>query len=609
MKVTHLAYFIGFCIASILLLTNNTYAQYVEIKTNQTEDKPTDSVIIQEDISKLFEKDPNTYYTPYFDSMIERKKFKIAEKVVLDKLKQSFNQPDPQLFIDLGNVYLKLNKETKAKEQFDKALKMVNGDDMLTKRLAKSFLEIGRIDYAIHIYERATNILMNPNIYSGVLANLYTQNGQLEKAIEFLFIRNPGLNVNVDYTKTILLQILGNDPVKLQQVQKIVINKINEQPENIYFVDILTWIYTQKNDWDGALLQIEAIDERNKEQGKRLIEFARTAANDRQFDIADKAYNDVLAKGRDMPYFMVATSEQMSTNLARLKNDPGSANKGIIDSIIRKYDNYSNENLQFNSAETASEYAQIEALYANNAEKGILILQSAITRPDIRRDQVGRLKLQMGDYYLLLGKIWDASLTYSQVDKEFKQDLMGEDARFRNAKLAYYRGDFDWAQRQLLILKSATSELIANDALALSVLITENVEDSNTYPLRRFAYADLLLAQNKDSVALQLLDSITNAFPKHPLVDDILMLHAKIAEKHHDYEKALLYLDKIYKEYGTDVLGDDAVFKKAEIYQINLHDKEKAKQYYEQLIIEYPGSTLIQTARQRLHDINVPIAP
>src|SRR5262249_39209495 len=160
--------------------------------------------------------------------------------------------------------------------------------------------------------------------------------------------------------------------------------------------------------------------------------------------------------------------------------------------------------------------------------------------------------LQMGDYYLIAGKMWDASLTYSQVDKEFKQDFMGEDARFRNAKLAYYRGDFDWAQRQLTILKSATSELIANDALYLSVLITENVEDSNLVPLQRFAYADLLLFQNKDKEAETLLDSLTKAYPKHPLNDDILMLRANIAIKHRNYEKALGYLETIHKQYGED---------------------------------------------------------
>src|SRR5690606_21283346 len=177
-----------------------------------------------------------------------------------------------------------------------------------------------------------------------------------------------------------------------------------------------------------------------------------------------------------------------------------------------------------------------------------------------RKDFVGEAKLQLGDYYILDGKIWDASLIYSQVDKDFREDHLGEEARFRNAKLAYYRGDFKWAQTQLSVLKASTSELIANDALYLSVLITENIPpDSNLIPLERFAYADLLLFQNKDSEAASLLDSISRAFPEHPLKDDILMLHSQIAVKHKDYPKALNYLKEVFEKYDKDVLADDAL--------------------------------------------------
>jgi tetratricopeptide (TPR) repeat protein len=190
---------------------------------------------------------------------------------------------------------------------------------------------------------------------------------------------------------------------------------------------------------------------------------------------------------------------------------------------------------------------------------------------------------------------------YSQVDKDFREDLLGEEARFRNAKLAYYRGDFDWAQGQLTVLKASTAELIANDALYLSILITENLaEDSNYVPLRRFAYADLLLFQNKDKEADALLDSIVTHYPEHPLYDDILLQKAKLAQKHRAYDKALAYLNIIHDKHGKDVLGDDAVFRIADIYERYLQKPEQAKKYYEMLILEYPGSTYIQTARNKL---------
>jgi TolA-binding protein len=171
--------------------------------------------------------------------------------------------------------------------------------------------------------------------------------------------------------------------------------------------------------------------------------------------------------------------------------------------------------------------------------------------------------------------------------------------------VAYYSGDFEWAQSQLSVLKASTSELIANDALYLSVLLTENIpEDSNYVPLKRFAYADLLLFQNKDKEAEILLDSLNQAFPKHPLNDDILMLRARIAEKHKDYTKALAYLKTLFEQYGKDVLADDAVYKTALIYETDLHDLVAAKTFYEQLILDYPGSTYAQSARKHLDGIS-----
>jgi tetratricopeptide (TPR) repeat protein len=192
------------------------------------------------------------------------------------------------------------------------------------------------------------------------------------------------------------------------------------------------------------------------------------------------------------------------------------------------------------------------------------------------------------------------------VDKAFREDALGEEARYRNAKLSYYQGDFEQAQGQLSVLKASTSELIANDALYLSVLITENIPpDSNMVPLRRFAYADLLLFQNRDQEAEALLDSLTTAFPKHPLNDDILLLRSRVALKHKEYGKAVDWLKLIIEKYGKDVLADDALFRIADIKRNYQKEPEEAKKYYEQLIIDYPGSTYVQQARSFLKEMSV----
>ncbi|MBC7553028.1 MAG: hypothetical protein H7257_03515 [Taibaiella sp.] len=549
----------------------------------------------------MYNKGNNDIYTEYLATLIAAKKYKEAERLA-EGLLGGFNQ-SPTVHVELGNVYKLDGKEARATEQFETAVKKVNGDDMLTQRLAKAFTDIDQTDYAVQVYARASQLIGNPFIYSMPVAGLYAKAGQLDKAMDVLLAPIPGQYFTADNVKSLFLEWMGNDPKKLVTAQKNLLKHINAQPDNNYFSDLLTWVYTQKNDWDGALLQMEAVDERNNENGRRLIDFGRIAAAAKQYEAAFKAYDEVIAKGTTSPFYGTAKRERLGASIKELENTPAPT-PAAISALMAQYRQVLDEFPLFYGSAVAEDYAHIAARYADSVDLAITILQTAIKHPATPKQLAGKMKLQMGDYYVLKGRVWDASLTYSQVDKEFKQDILGENARFSNAKLAYYRGDFDWAQHMLKVLKASTSELISNDAIYLSVLITENIEDSNTYPLQRFANAGLLMSQNKDAAALQLLDSIATAFPKHPLNDDILMEHANIAEKRHEYEKALGYLKNIADKYGEDVLGDDALFKSAKIYLDYLNDKVNAKKYYEKLIIDFPGSTFVQVARQKLRDIN-----
>ncbi|GAA4464046.1 hypothetical protein GCM10023093_13640 [Nemorincola caseinilytica] len=552
---------------------------------------------------ELYKKAPDSFYDEYLDVLFEAGKFKVAEKIVEKKAALAPKwPPDPNMNMDLGQVYEKAGKPDKAKVQYDSVLRMINGDDIFTNNIAKAFSEIGHDDYAVLTYETALQRLGHPPMYGRQLAMLYNKLGNVDRAVDALLRGGPSVFTTADNAKELLLEMIGADTKKLQLVQKAIIKKLNQEPENTYYGEILTWVYTQKDDWDGALIQIQAIDERNRENGKRIMDLARTAVAANKYEIADKAFDDIIAKGKDQPYYMLARSEKLTAALERLQ-DNNERKPEDVAALAALYDSFMVQYPKYYTQLTASEYARLHAEYGNNVKRAIEILKRAIAEPDTRRNMMGIFKLQLGDYYLLQGRMWDASLTYSQVDKDFKQDVMGEDARFRNARLAYYMGDFELAQKQLGILKSGTSNLISNDAIDLSVLITENVEDSNTVPLHRFAYAGLLLFQNKDKEAEALVDSISTAFPKHPLNDDLVMMRARIAVKHHEYTRALEHLKTVVDKYGKDVLGDDAVYMTAEIYYNYLHQPQEARKHYEQLIIDYPGSTWVQTARQRLNEM------
>jgi len=213
-------------------------------------------------------------------------------------------------------------------------------------------------------------------------------------------------------------------------------------------------------------------------------------------------------------------------------------------------------------------------------------------------------KLMLADIYLVSGEIWDASLLYSQVEKDFKYEAIGQEAKFRNAKLSFYAGDFAWAKTQVDVLKGATTKLIANDALDLSLVITDAIGvDTNDAPLRLFASAELLILQHKYTEAITRMDSINALYSTNTLGDDIYYKKAQIYTTLGKYADAEAAYKNILDFYSTDLYADDAQFKLAELYEANFRDKEKAKQTYKELLTKYPGSIYTVEARKRFREL------
>jgi tetratricopeptide (TPR) repeat protein len=218
----------------------------------------------------------------------------------------------------------------------------------------------------------------------------------------------------------------------------------------------------------------------------------------------------------------------------------------------------------------------------------------------VPKDTYSKAKLDLADFQLMKGEIWEATLLYSQVDKELKEEPLGEEARFRNARLAYYNGDFEWAQAQFDILKASTSKLISNDAIDMSVFIMDNLGlDSTAHPLASFAEAELLTFQNRFAEAQDKLQILSNLYPEHGLQDDILYLRAQILVKQRKYDQAVPLYEEIYTKYPEEIRADNALFILAGLYEEQLGKPEKAQELYEKIFVEYSGSTFSIEARKR----------
>lgn len=549
---------------------------------------------------QLLEYNPNDQeiIQGYLQSLIAIKEYAAAEKQL--RLLQKNNPSDIILAFELARLHHLQGEQKKANKEFDKIISKLTHEDKQIRLLASRFEKEGFIDFAIQCFEKGKSFFKeNPYLYAEDLALLYDKKGDTDRAIESLLDLYVSQNTKNEEIKS-SLQRMMESAEKTEFIRKKVLKRISKEPEIMAYPDLLAWMYIQQDDYDNAFLQIKSIDTRLNEEGRRILGFARVALREKKFSSAIKAYDAVKEIGSQKPFYTLALNEKLMCLNQSLRNNPHYTPSDVR-KVIEEYNVFLEQNPAYRLKETQKDLAELEARFANNTSKAIELLEYIVKSPQAERSFKARCKLDMGDYELLQGNIWESTLLYSQVDKEFKQDMLGEEARYKNARLSYYTGDFVWAQAQLDVLKASTSELIANDALNLSVLITENnpPADSNQTPLLMFARAELLEFQNKNEECIALLDSISALFPAHVLADNILMEKAKIAYKLHNYNEAAMHLQKIVSLYADDVLADDALYNLALINQDFFNNKEEALRLFEQLITNYAGSTFVNMARKR----------
>jgi tetratricopeptide (TPR) repeat protein len=256
--------------------------------------------------------------------------------------------------------------------------------------------------------------------------------------------------------------------------------------------------------------------------------------------------------------------------------------------------------VNWQTAEQIKELSELYIYYMQAAPKAIIQLNKVMGIPGVNPKLLAECKLALGDAQLIVGETWEADLLYKQVEKAFMNDALGQEAKYRYARLCYYRAEFSWSQTQLDVLKEATTQLISNNAMRLWLIIQDNLGlDSTEEALGLYAKADLLIFQNKLDEAIVVLNQIPLLFPEHTLVDEILFAKALISEKQSKYADAeVLYL-KLIRDFSTDILADNALINLAKLYEFKLNDTAKAKKIYEILVLNYTGSLFANEARKR----------
>lgn len=550
---------------------------------------------------KLYDVSPFniTYLYRLISCYQQTESFETAENLLLNRLKKEPSQT--YLHVLIGNNYSKLQKENLAEIEFQKALKSIENNSPYATTIAQIFNDYNLLEYAILAYKKAMEKNPSSN-FNFQIAQIYGEKGDYKKMfesyIDLLDKNERYLSLIQRYASKYITEDAENEANVL--FRKTLLQKSANNPK-IEWNILLSWLFTQQKEYEKALIQEKAIYTRNPADLTIIFELGQISFENKNYETAQNCFQFVTEKTS-------LDEEKIDANLYLIKIAIATKNPKTAILFDKLFLEFGTNSFTINAQIALGDYITFQK---NEPEKAISILEKAMTFSASKFEEA-KIKLKLGDVFVFIGKFNKALIYFSQIETQLKNHELGQEARFKVAQTSYFKGDFDWAKAQLKVLKGATTQLVANDAVELYLKIIDNDPvDSIPSGLKEFATAELLFYQNKYEEALKEINRLfydktilaNGLIPGEVIYDNVLFLQAKIYIKQDKFKEAIEQLEKIVAADNQGYLTDDVYYQIAEIYNFNLNNPEKAKEYYQRIIFEQPSSIYLIDARNKFRKL------
>ena len=555
---------------------------------------------------QIYEKLPSNklprFYSSYLYSLNALSKYKEAKKVA-----QKMYLRDKNNLRYLSDVIIferKNDDKSQASKNLNILIKELKTKPSQALTISNNFNRNEMYDFAIKVLD-ATENDNNRSNYLIQKAENYSSLLDYEKMITCLldlleYNASRELYVRNKFQKTIYNFGIKNENFN-KSLKKLLISYSNKNSKNPIYSDLLVWYFIQNKNYEMAYRQSVSMDLKFGDYDFTLLDIASLFQEEKKYMQANKVYNYIISKNKKDKLFYQAHAQKI--NLAFVSD-----NQQLIKEVRENYDNYELDfPLNKITVNFYSAYAKFQALHKNDYESSEKIFLKILNLDNIKDEvDVAEAKLNYSDILVYNGRIWEALIYYSQVEKKFKENPIGHQAKLKIAKVYYYNGDFEVAQAQLDVLKRSTSKLISNDAIDLSLLITDNLSlDTTDIVMRMYAKAEMLAYQRKYIEALSLYDSLINKYQFHSLVDEALFEKYKIYYELEDFDNCIFALNKILDYNLNDILADDATYFLAKIYDEKINDINLALLNYNIIIEKFQGSIYYDFSRKKIKGIQI----
>ncbi|AWG24774.1 tetratricopeptide repeat protein [Flavobacterium kingsejongi] len=577
-----------------LLFSVIAFAQNEQLAQNYFDKGEFEKALTQ--YEELFRAQPNnsTYFQKIILSCQQLQHYDKAEKLIQERYEK---YKLPNLLVELGYNFQLRNNPSKAQQYYDKAIEGIRENPSAVYGVANAFETKVLLENALKSYNLGTTL--NPKMnFDYQKALLYGQLGDTGKMIDMFLdyaYSNPG---NSGIVQNQLARFIGDDVdgVFSASLRKALLLKV-QKDQDIFWNEYLSWFFVQQKDYGKAFIQEKAIYKRNPENFYNIVNLGELAKEEEETETAKEILTFVLENTQDTDLQIRAHQFLMKMKIDKATAKDNPAIQAEMELLLKKY------GISPYSIALQELYAHFLTFNLNKPEEGKNVLKKALEL-QLNKYQSAEIKMELADILLYEQKYNQALIYYSQIENDLKNDAVGHEASLKVAKTSYFKGDFDWALKQLKELKSSSSQLIANDALELYLLINDNTKaDSTQTALKKFAKADYLLYQNKQKEALVQFQSILTEDKGNAIEDAVLLKMGGIYEKLGDYTSALNQYQSIMSNHAEGIYIDEALFFAAEIYNKQLKDPEKAKPLYEKILFNHPDSIYFIESRTKFRQL------
>ncbi|HLF52581.1 tetratricopeptide repeat protein [Flavobacterium sp.] len=534
------------------------------------------------------------YFQKTIDCYQQLQQYDSAEKAIQERF---YKYKQAHLLVELGYNFQLKKDENKAIKHYEQALDRIKKNPNEVYSIAATFERKVLIDYALKAYEIALGLDSKFN-FNFQMALLYGQKGDTDMMIEKFLAESYDNPQNLIMIQNQLSRFMTEDGETSfnESLRKALVIR-TQKNQDIFWNQYLSWFYVQQKEYGKAFIQEKAIYRRNPETFSNIVNLAQLSIQEGEQETAKEILTFVLENTQDLDlqiqahYFLI----EMKINKAPEKDFKSIETE--LEQLIKQF------GISPYSLSLQILQAHFVTFNLKNSEQGKAILKRALELP-LNPYQTADVKMELADILLFEEKFNQALIYYSQIEEDLKNDVVGHEASLKAAKTSYFKGDFVWALSQFKVLKTASTQLIANDALEYFLLINDNtVADSTQTALKQFARADYLLYQNKNKEALTQFQAILKSFKGQEIESVTLLRLGKTYEKLGDYNLALSQYQAIIDHHQDGIYIDEALYFSAETYNKQLKDFDKAKPLYEKIVFSHEDSIYFIDARKKFRQL------